>query len=383
MSKTILVFNAGSSGLKFALFKEKGLDRLLYGNIERVGLSRPFITYQNQKKKGEIDIRQSLKNHYQALEVAFAFIAWQGFSLGDIRIIGHRVVHGGDEFWQPTLVNKQILQRIAKYNDLAPLHNPVNLAVIEACQQFLSGVKNVACFDTEWYKDLKPENYLYAIPLQFYQKYKIRRYGFHGLSHQYVAQQAAKLLRRPLAKLNLITCHLGSGASVSAVRRGRAIACSMGFTPLSGLPMSSRSGDLDANIPLYLIEKCGFKVSEVFNILNTQSGWRAIAGTGDFRQVMVDAGYKIVGFKPRRSKQQRLMAKLVLDQFIAQVKFYIGGYAALLGRTDAVVFTGGIGERNPHFLKLVTRNLKMCKGVKVLQIATDEELMIAQKVRRF
>ncbi len=377
--RLILVFNAGSSSLKFSLFELPSLQPVLQANIERIGLSRPAIEYKTNERDGVIYLKTKITDHAAALSTAFAFIIWSGLAVADIEVIGHRVVHGGEEFYQPTIVDKKVLNKLRRYNHLAPLHNPINLSVISACLEILPKVKNIACFDTEWYKNFQPEYFLYPLPQQFYHKFKIRRYGFHGLSHEYVARQAAKVLGRPLSQLNLITCHLGSGASVTAVAKGKAVANSMGFTPLSGLPMASRSGDIDPNIIFYLLD-LGIKPDDIYKNLNTQSGWLAIAGTTDFRQIMVDAGYRIDGFKPR-AKQQRDRSKLALRQFVEAINFYIGGYAAKLKKVDAVVFTGGIGGENKHFFKIMTKELSWLKSVNLLQIPTNEELVIASKVK--
>ncbi len=377
--RLILVFNAGSSSLKFSLFEAGSLQPVLQANIERIGLSRPAINYKTEERDGIVYLKTKITDHTAALSTAFAFIIWSGLSIADIAVVGHRVVHGGEEFYQPTVIDKKVINRLRRYNHLAPLHNPINLSVISACLDILPKVKNIACFDTEWYKNFKPEYFLYPLPWQFYQKFRIRRYGFHGLSHEYVARQAAKVLDKPLSQLNLITCHLGSGSSVTAVAKGKAVANSMGFTPLSGLPMASRSGDFDPNIILYLLD-LGEKPDSIYKDLNTKSGWLAVAGTADFRQIMVDAGYSIDGFKPR-SKQQREKSKLALRQFIDAISFYVGGYAAKLKKVHAVVFTGGIGGENKHFFNIMTKELSWLRSVSLLQIPTNEELIIAAKVK--
>jgi len=381
MSKEIiLVLNAGSSSLKFALFAKVSLKRLLAGNVERIGLSQSFISLPGNKK-GQVALTRPVANHQRALEVVLGYLAWRGYDLSKINEVGHRVVHGGEEFIKPILVDKKVIKRIANYNKLAPLHNPINISVIQASLRLLPKSKSVACFDTEWYKDMPPAYYLYSLPLEYYQKYRIRQYGFHGLSHEYVAEVAAQRLNQPLNKINLITCHLGSGSSITAVKQGSAIETSMGMTPLAGLSMSSRSGDLDANIPLYMIRELKISPRRVQEILNFESGWQGLAGTSDFRQIMVDAGYRIPGFKYRSDKLVRKLSYLVLNKFVNEVKFYIGGYRALLGKVNAVVFTGAIGERNKDFRQLVIKGLDL-KGIKVMIIDTNEELMIARKIKR-
>lgn len=380
MSKeVILVLNAGSSSLKFALFDRVSLKKLLAGNIERVGLPDSFVTLAGQKKN-QLKLVRPVGNHQRALEVALGYLAWRGYDLIKIGKVGHRVVHGGEEFIKPTKVNKRILKRISAYNSLAPLHNPINISVIRASLKLLPTVTNVACFDTQWYKDMPPAYFLYSLPIEYYQKYRIRQYGFHGLSHEYVAYVAAKKLKKPLSKINLITCHLGSGSSITAVKNGQAIETSMGMTPLSGLSMSSRSGDLDANIPLYMIGELKMSPRRVHEVLNFESGWQGLTGLSDFRQIMVEAGYKIPGFNSRGSKLIRKLSFLVLKRYVNEVKFYIGGYKALLGKTDAIIFTGAIGERNKDFRQLVLKGMDL-KDIKVMTINTDEELMIAQNIK--
>ncbi len=377
--KKILVLNAGSSSLKFSLFNKKNLQEFFAGNIERIGLKDSLISYRKGKIKKVLTIHENIPNHQKALEAAIGFLEWSNFNIADIDLVGHRVVHGGGDFLSSVVLNRKVIRQISKNNDLAPIHNLINLAVIKASMKLLPKVKNVASFDTEWYSDMEPVHYLYSLPWKYYTKYKIRKYGFHGLSHEYIAFKAAKKLKRPLNKLNLITCHLGSGASITAVRQGRAIENSMGFTPLSGLLMSSRVGNIDANVPLHMIKKLKISPGRVYEILNYESGWLALAGVKDFRQVMVDSGYPIKGFKSRKEKIDRDKSKLVLNKFLNEVRFYIGGYVGLLGRVDALVFTGGIGERNAHFRKLVVKGLNL--KVKVLEIPTNEELMIAKKIK--
>lgn len=380
VKKNILVLNAGSSSLKFALFDKASLKKLLAGNVERVGLSKSFITLSGNKRS-QVALSKEVADHQRALEVVLGYLAWRGYDLAKIHEVGHRVVHGGEEFIKPTLVDKKVIKKIANYNKLAPLHNPINISVIQASLKLLPKLKNVACFDTEWYKDMPPVYYLYSLPLEYYQKYRIRQYGFHGLSHQYVAAMAAKKLNQSLNKINLITCHLGSGSSITAVKNGKAIETSMGMTPLAGLTMGSRSGDLDANIPLYMISELKMSPRRVHEVLNFESGWKGLTGTTDFRQIMVDAGYKIPGFKSRSDKLKKKLSHLVLQKYVNEVKFYIGGYKALLEKVDGVVFTGAIGERNKDFRQLVTKGLDL-KSIKVMAINTDEELMIAQKIKK-
>ncbi len=378
----ILIFNAGSSSLKFALFDDQVKKKYVAGNIERIGLAKPIISFKIGNKNTKENLSQTIPNHQQALQIAKAFLLWQGYNLSAIKKIGHRVVHGGGKFWQPVKLSSKISKQLAQFNQLAPLHNPVNLAVIKGCQKLFPQIVQYACFDTEWYQQMPEANYLYSLPESMYKKYGIRQYGFHGLSHEYVAKLAAKILSKPVKQLNLITCHLGAGGSITAVKNGRAIETSMGFTPLAGLSMSSRAGDVDANIPLYLIRQFKFSPDKVFTILNKESGWQALCGSADFRQIMVDSGYKIFGFSPRANKSARRKAKLVLTRYVNEVRFYIAGLSTLLdNKIDALVFTGAIGGGNADFRRLVLKNL-FSRPVKVLSFITDEEEVIAEKIKK-
>lgn len=372
----ILVFNAGSSSLKFSLF-DSGRQRLLSGQVGRIGLSRPTLQYRYRGAEESEVLPRPIPDHTSALQTVLYYLAWQGIDLSTITKVGHRVVHGGWLYRQPVRISRSVLTRLDKLSYLAPLHNPINLAVIKASQAVFKRAQHYACFDTGWYEHLPAEDYLYALPRRYADRYHIRKYGFHGLSHEFVARQAAKRLRRPLRSLNLITAHLGSGSSVTAIRKGRAVNTSMGFTPLSGLSMSSRSGDLDANIPLYLIERVRMSPQRVYRLLNQESGWHALCGTADFRQVMVDAGYKIAGFKPR-SRQWRELSRLTLRKFVQEVAFYINGYTSLVRPVSAVVFTGAIGAANRDFRNLVKKQLIV--KTRVLAIPTDEEYLIAEKI---
>jgi len=375
----ILVINAGSATLKFKLFEVKNLKAVLEGMVERIGLEGAFLKVKNKI----IPYPGGIKNHKEALSIILMAISSRfHIKKEELLAIGHRVVHGGEEFTSPTLVTTKILFQLRRYNKLAPLHNPVNIAGIEACRKLLPGVKNVAVFDTAYYRTIPDYAFIYSLPLKFYKQYRIRRYGFHGINHQYVTEEAAKKLKKPLNKLRIVSCHLGSGSSITATKFGKAIDTSMGFTPLEGLTMSTRCGDLDPAIPLYLIRTLKFSPEEVDEILNKRSGLLGIAGTMDMREVMTAAGYKVKGFKKRqkaKSKKQEL-AKLALKIFVYRVQKYIGAYTAIMGGIDAVVFTGGIGERSEIIRKLILNDLKSLGKFKVLVIPANEELMIVREV---
>jgi acetate kinase len=388
--KYILVINSGSATLKFKVFESGSLEELMSGIVERIGLGGSFVEllFSNSRewwnsfriKKHKIKESCAVKNHEEALKVVLGKISDFGFRISDFSIVGHRVVHGGEEFTKPTVITPATLKKIEKYSKLSPLHNPVNLSGIKACLKYLPKARNIAVFDTAFYSTLPDYAYTYAIPRVFYKKYGIRRYGFHGISHQYVAGAAARILKKPLLKLNLITCHLGSGASITAIRAGKAVDTSMGFTPLEGLVMSTRSGDLDPAIPLYLINELKINLREADEILNQKSGLLGISGSADMREVLTAAGYRVPEFSGKRIDKK--LAGLALKIFVYRVQKYIGAYAGILGKVDAIVFTGGIGERNQTIRSLIVKNFKIAGRPKILAIPTNEELMIAREIKR-
>lgn len=285
-----------------------------------------------------------------------------------IDLIGHRVVHGAEKFKRPTLVSQQVIRALKIYSSLAPLHNPPNLAGILASKRLLPDVKQVAVFDTAFHQSLPAYAYIYGLPYEYYRRYAIRKYGFHGTSHEYVACEAAERLRRPLNKLKIITCHLGNGCSITAVKNGRSIDTSMGFTPLEGLVMGTRCGDIDPALITHIMRKKRFNISRIDDILNRASGLKGVSGLSNDMRVLL----KNIA-KPR--------VRLAIDIFVYRIKKYIGAYAAVMGGLDALVFTAGIGE-NQKFIRK-----KICNGAfshlkkrpKVMVIPTDEELMIARK----
>ncbi len=337
----ILVLNSGSSSIKYKLFDisgkaEKLLDK---GSVERIG--------------------EKIPGHKEALSIILNKIN------AKIEAVGHRVVHGGDAFKEAALINDGVIEAIKRFSELAPLHNPPALLTINESRALLSGVPHVAVFDTAFYQTMPEQAYLYAIPNRFYEKYRIRKYGFHGTSHRYVADQAARILKRPLEELKIITCHLGNGCSITAVKNSRAIDTSMGFTPLEGLVMGTRSGDIDPAIIPYIMQKENIDVDRAVELLNKESGLLGLSEvSNDMREIIKQM--------PHNKK-----AKRALDVFAYRIKKYIGAYAGVMAGADAVVFTGGIGENHPDLMK------EICKGVvadktKVLIVPTDEELMIGR-----
>lgn len=366
---SFLIINSGSSSLKFKLFN-KNLNEKASGIVEKIGQKGSFFVFK--KGKGEIKIETNIANHKQALALVLDILQKYKFDLNKVKKIGHRVVHGGTEFVKPTLINNSVLKKLKKYNKLAPLHNPYNLLGIEICLKNFPQAKNYAVFDTAFYSTLPDYVYNYAIP----PKYKFRKFGFHGISHEYVATQVARKLKKTLSKLNLITCHLGSGCSITAIKNGKAIDTSMGFTPLEGLMMSTRSGDLDPAIPLRLSES-GMKAAEVEKMLNFDSGWYGLTGLKDMRDILVACGYKIENYKTKKfSLQQKKQAVLALQMFVYRIQKYIGSYLAVLGKVDAIVFTAGIGERNVLIRQMIMKGFE----AKTLVVKTDEELAICNKI---
>ncbi|MFZ5364967.1 MAG: acetate/propionate family kinase [Patescibacteria group bacterium] len=355
MKNYILTINAGSSSLKFKLFDQK-LKAISSGIVEQIG-GKSFCNFGGKKTFVKI------KNHQEAITAVFLFFKSKKIDLAAIKKVGHRYVHGGDEYYKPLLVNAKNIKDLAKLNDLAPLHNPHNLSGIKAVMKLLPKAKNYACFDTAFFHNLPDRTKYYPLPWKLTEKFNIRRYGFHGLSHQYVAENSANKLNKKLTQLNLIICHLGSGCSISAIQKGKPIDTSMGFTPLEGLMMATRTGDFDPAILFYLNDK-GYKFSELERIMNFESGFYGVSGFKDMREIL---------------KSNKKQAKLALDMFVYRIKKYIGAYAAILGKVDAVVFTAGIGERSSQVRRLITRGLPI--KAKFMVVPTDEERMIARLIK--
>lgn len=357
MNKTdqILVLNSGSTSLKYKLYNSK-LNEIKSGFVEDIG-------------KGEI------KNHTQALKSAIKEIG----DISSIKYVGHRVVHGGGKFHDPVVVDKNILDEISKFNRLAPLHNPANLEGIKAAMEIIPDAANVAVFDTAFYKDIPQYAYLYALPNEYFEKYGIRRYGFHGISHNYVMLEAARQLGKSPKKLNLITCHLGGGASVTAIKKGKAVDTSMGYTPMEGLTMASRCGDIDPGVVIELIKNTDIQVKDytgkgrvfdVDHLLNKESGLKGLAGTE------TDSIHEI---SHRAALGEEKMVD-VLRLYSYRIRKYIGAYKAILGDVDAIVFTGTVGFRSKRIKRMVVSGFKDIKDIKRLVIKTDEELMIAKEI---
>lgn len=363
----IFVINSGSSSLKFRLYDLK-LEAVASGIVERIGLEKPFLKAKAGKKEIE-ESYGSVPDHADALSKTFAALAKAGIDAKAVKAFGHRVVHGGAAYTEPARVDAKALAGLKGLYRLAPLHNPPNVMGIEAVMKLAPGVPNVAVFDTAFYRTLPPEAYMYALPYDLYEKHGVRKYGFHGISHEYVAGEAAKALKKPLSKLRLVTCHLGSGASVTAVKGGKAVDTSMGFTPLEGLTMSTRCGDIDPEIPVWLMRELKMTPDEVDDLMNRKSGTLGVSGHKDMRDVL-DAA--------RRGEAR---AKLAVAMFVYDVVRYVGQYMAVMGGCDAVVFTAGVGERSGEIRRMVMRRLAPFR-LRTLAVPTDEEGSIARQAAK-
>jgi acetate kinase len=351
----VIVINAGSSSVKYYLYQMPRAEVLAHGIVERIGEETSGLSHFFHGKT--YTILTKAEDVGKAMELILETLAdkevgvLQQFS--EIGAVGHRVVHGGEEFTGSVIIDEKVIASIEKFADLAPLHNPPNLAGILAAQRNLPNAKQVACFDTAFHATIPKIAYMYALPYELYEKYGIRRYGFHGISHRYVARRAAAIMGRGKYDINAITCHLGNGCSVTAVKQGRSIDTSMGLTPLEGVPMGTRSGDLDPAILFYLADK-GYDAKALKTLCNKKSGLLGISGiSNDMRNLEEFA------------KKGNARAKLAIDVFCYRIKKYIGAYAAVLDTVDAVVFTGGIGE-NAVFLRE-----KICNAVTQIGVKLD------------
>lgn len=351
----ILVINAGSSSIKYSLFEMNSQHILLGGIVERIGETLAVHRYQLAAGEAQT-VEINLPNHRQALYELFQLIQDTGvIQTGELACIGHRVVHGGEQFKQPALVDSEVLQQIANMIPLAPLHNPANLLGIEESMRLMGDTPQVAVFDTAFHQTIPDYAYRYPLPENLYFGHGVRRYGFHGTSHGYVAKQAAGFLGKNLQALNLITLHLGNGASVTAIENGVSIDTSMGMTPLEGLMMGTRCGDIDPSLHFYLCRTLDLSMEAVESLLNKQSGCKGVCGENDMRAIhqMAATGSD--------------SARLALAMYAYRIKKYIGAYYAVLGRVDALVFTGGIGEND------VWLRQRCCEGLSGLGIVVDND----------
>lgn len=388
-----LVINSGSSSIKFQVIESRSGEMLGKGLLERIGEKSGTLRYE----AGSRSIREEIPipDHHTGLALLIETITDPGHGtirdLDEIRACGHRVVHGGEKFTSSVLIDEEVLEGLRECSTLAPLHNPPNILGIEATMEKLPDTPNVAVFDTAFHQTMPRVNYLYPLPYQVYEEYGIRRYGFHGTSHQYVSERAAVILGRPLSSLNLITCHLGNGCSVTAVRGGESIDTSLGFGTFCGLMMGTRSGDVDPAALFELMERHGWPLEKVKKTVYRESGLLGISGLSNDMRDIENASFN----------QGHEMATLAFEMFVDRVRKYIGSYAATLGRLDGIVFTAGIGENGPEVRELVCRGQEtmgieldpganLVRGkekvistpdsrVSVLVIPTNEELMIARE----
>jgi acetate kinase len=391
----VVVINSGSSSVKYEVFETSDFSVLSSGLLERIGESESKHTHRIYGASGTIKetVRQAkVANHEEGFRFILSMPA-DSPAIGnpaELLGIGHRVVHGGEAFQEPVLIDEKVMETIRELIPLAPLHNPANLLGIEAARQVFPGVPQVAVFDTAFHQSMPPHAFIYALPYSLYALHHVRRYGFHGTSHLWVAKKAAAHIGKPLTFLNLITLHLGNGASAAAIRQGRSADTSMGMTPLEGLVMGTRSGDLDPAVPFYLRRATRMPEGDLEALLNKASGLKGICGVNDMREIL------------QMANRGEPLAQLALELYCYRIKKYIGAYFAVLGRVDAVVFTGGIGENAAPIRKQCCQGLeglgitvdngkneKVCEEVleiqrdgaliKVLAVRTKEEREIAQQ----
>lgn len=390
----ILVINCGSSSLKFQLINSKTEEVIAKGLCERIGIEGSQIAYTPAGGE-KVVTATPMENHTTAIRLVLNALTDKNYgvvkSLDEIGAVGHRIVHGGEKFASSTLINEEVLEAIEACNDLAPLHNPANLIGIRACQELMPNTPMAAVFDTAFHQTMPKEAYLYGIPYHYYEDYKVRRYGFHGTSHSYVSHRAAQMLDKNYEELKVIVCHLGNGASISAVKNGKCVDTSMGLTPLEGLIMGTRSGDLDPAIIEYLCNKEKKSVHDILNVLNKESGVLGLSGgfSSDFRDL------------EKAYNEGREDAVRTMKAFAYRVAKYIGAYTAAMNGVDAICFTAGIGENNPLIRTMISSYLGYLgitldedangkrgeemlistgdSKVKVLVIPTNEELAIARE----
>lgn len=384
----VLVLNCGSSSIKYQFINTDEKISLAKGVVERIGMSSAVLSHKRYDGD-EIKVVGEILDHNIAIEYVLGVMLSRNHGViedkKDIEAVGHRVVHGGETFSDSVFINDEVIQVLQDNIELAPLHNPPNIKGILAVKRTLPGTPQCAVFDTAFHSNMPPKSYLYGIPFELYKKYKIRRYGFHGTSHSFVSKQAAEILGKDFSELKIVTAHLGNGCSMAAVKNGISIDTSMGFTPLEGLLMGTRSGDLDPSLILYIMGKEGLSLNEAGTLLNKHSGLIGISGeSSDMREILAAKG-----------EQKR--ARYAFDLFCYRIKKYLGSYAAAMGGLDAFIFTGGIGENSFEIREEVCRDLEFLgiqiddernknkdivissdsSRVKVLRISTNEELVIA------
>lgn len=391
----ILVLNCGSSSLKYQLIDMETEEVLASGKYERIGEKEAFITHKAQGKK--VEIKKPAYDHKEAIEFTLAQLTNPEYkvidSLDEVEAIGHRVVHGGEIFKESAVIDDKVIEQIDECSEFAPLHNPAAILGMEACKKVMPGKPMVAVFDTTFHQTMPKEKYVYPIPYEYYKKYGVRKYGAHGTSHMYVSQRLAEIENKNIEDLKIVTCHLGQGSSICAVDGGKSIDTSMGLTPLGGIPMVTRSGNLDPSVLTYLMKKENISAAEMENILNKKSGVAGISGLApDFRVIELE------------SYEDNERAKIAMESFKYAVASYIAKYAVAMNGIDYIVFTGGIGENQINIRKGICEKLtfmgvdvdadannmrgeekvisKPDSKVKVYVIPTNEELMIAKETQR-
>lgn len=393
----ILVINCGSSSLKYQLIDSESEKVLAKGLCERIGIADSAITHQPAGRE-KITVKTDMPDHKAAVKLVIDKLTdkTEGIigSLSEIGAVGHRIVHGGEKFSSSVVITEEVLKQVEECNDLAPLHNPANLIGITSCMEVMSGVPMAGVFDTAFHQTMPPKAYMYGLPYEYYDKYKVRRYGFHGTSHDFVSRRAAEILNKDIKDLKIIVCHLGNGASVSAVKNGKSVDTSMGLTPLEGLIMGTRSGDIDPAIVTYISEKEQITAEEVINICNKQSGVLGLSGglSSDFRDLA------------QMAAEGNEKAQTALETYAYRVGKYIGAYAAAMNGADVIVFTAGAGENNAEIRRLIGQYIgflgtnidgerNKTRGEEVILsdedsrvvtmiIPTDEELAIARETVR-
>ena len=391
----VLVVNCGSSSLKYQLIDMESESVLAKGNFERIGEQEAFVTHKVNGEK--YVIKSPVMNHEEALKIVLEQLVHSEYgvikALSEIDAVGHRVVHGGELFDKSAKIDEDTIEKIESCSALAPLHNPAAILGIRACQKAMPGVPMVATFDTAFHQTMPKENYLYPIPYEYYEKYRIRKYGFHGTSHQFVSKIAAEMLGKPIEETKIVTCHLGQGASICAIDGGKSIDTSMGLSPLGGIAMVTRSGDLDPSVVTEIMERDNLSAKEVNSLLNKKSGLYGITGLDpDFREIEL-ASYK----------EEYPKAKVAIEMFTKIIAQFVAKYAVSLKGIDAMVFTGGIGENQINIRKKICENLEWMglkidlekndvrgeeikistedSKVTVLIIPTNEELVIARDTK--
>ena len=391
----ILVLNCGSSSLKYQLINMETEEVLASGKYERIGEDEAFITHKVNGQK--IEIKHPAKTHEEAVDFTLKQLINPEYkvidSLDEISAIGHRLVHGGEKINKSVIITDEVVEVLKECIDLAPLHNPAGIIGIEACKKVMPGKPMVGVFDTAFHQTMPKERYIYPIPYEYYKKYGIRKYGFHGTSHMYVSQRLAEIVGKDISELKIVTCHLGQGSSICAVEGGKSVDTSMGLTPLAGIPMVTRSGDLDPSVVTFLMKKEGWTAEEAENMLNKKSGVQGISGLApDFREIEA-ASY---GDNER--------AEIAIEKFKYEIASYIAKYAVAMNGVDYIVFTGGVGENQINIRKGICEKLEFMGGklnldnnnmrgeekvistpqskIKIYVIPTNEELMIARETKK-